>query len=44
MVLAHAMYIYSLRRKTQNTPLFHDIETGRAKVKGIRISYTQPKQ
>ena len=32
------MYIYGLRRSNQNTPLFRDIESGRAKMKGIRIS------
>ena len=32
------MYIYGLRRSNQNTLLFRDIETGRAQMKGIRIS------
>ena len=38
------MYIYGLRRSNQNTLLFRDIETGRAHLKGIRISYPKPKQ
>ena len=38
------MYIYGLRRSNQNTLLFHDIETGRAQMNRIRISYTEPKQ
>ena len=36
--VARSMDIYWLRDGTQNTLLFHDIEFGRAKVKGIRIS------
>ena len=38
------IYIYSLRKGTQNTLLFRNLETGRAQMKRIRISYTQPKQ
>ena len=44
MVLAQLIYIYSLPQNYQNTQLFRDIETGRAKMKAIRISYPEPKQ
>ena len=44
MVLAHVMYIYSLRQNYQNALLFRDLESGRAQMKRIRISYTEPKQ
>ena len=44
MVLAQLIYIYSLPQNYQNTQLFHDIETGRAQMNRIRISYTEPKQ
>ena len=38
------MYIYGLHRNTQNTLLFHEIQSGRAQMKAIRISYPEPKQ
>ena len=37
--ISQARYIYELHRNNQNTLLFHEIQSGRAHLKGIRISY-----